>query len=143
MFGKTIVESPRQVFVRLLEYLRSSAPDGNIEDVYPYALKCLSEAKLSNVKRILFEQELKELLIAGFEAEASNNLEEARCMSKVTDVQGNIESMRIFLIKAEIDEESWLRKKGVPLGGIEMMLGDGCKNREMYLGMARMKVKQE
>jgi len=142
LFEKSIIETPRQTFVRLLEYLRTSACDGNIEDIYPYALKRLREAKLSNVKRLLFEQELKDLLMAGFEAEARNNLEEAMLVSKTTDVQGNIEGMRIFLIKAGIDEEVWLKKQGSSIGEIDVMLEEGYKNREVYLEMARTKVKQ-
>jgi len=83
------------------------------------------------------EEELKALRMDGYEAEAFNNFEMAIRLCKETDVTEYIKKMHIFLSKAGLEEEFWLRGYEFSLSQIDSVLENGIKNRKRNLQEAR------
>lgn len=131
--------SPRYIFSLLLAYGRLHSSEGDVESTIIAAKRYLKEAGLTHRKEKEVWQELRVLLVSGFEAEAYYGLEEARLISKYTDASREVMRMRIFLFKAGLDEKEWLRQSGSSEREIRRILRKGAENRRAYLSGVRMK----
>ncbi|MDD3006760.1 MAG: hypothetical protein PHX30_04230 [Candidatus Pacebacteria bacterium] len=130
-------ETSVQILKLLLGFIRSRSFECDVENIVRHAEIHLCRISFPSAKKVEIEEELKALRMDGYEAEAFNNFEMAIRLCKETDVTEYIKKMHIFLSKAGLEEEFWLRGYEFSLSQIDSVLENGIKNRKRNLQEAR------
>jgi hypothetical protein len=119
-------------------YIRFYSQEGDVERAICAAKRYLKEAGLSRRKENEIKEELRGLLLSGFEAEALKNLEEAWFISQTWDASRYVMRMHIFLFRAGIEEEAWLKENSSSAREIKMILRRGERNKKKTLSVVKM-----